>query len=124
MKDFIAGISAASSARSVTKSLEWNYRAEEAAEIQAKDFIEKHDLLHSSQYGFHQADSTQKAILDIVKSIQINMDKNICFCGDFIDFKKAFDTFNHNILLDILNYRGFLGIIIRTQTIVINCFRI
>ena len=48
--------------------------------------VEKHDLLHSSQYGFRQAHSTQHAILDIVESIQINMDKKTFF---FIDLKKG-----------------------------------
>ena len=54
-----------------------------------KDLIEKHDLLHSSQYGFRQAHSTQHAILDIVESIQTNMGKKIFSCGVFIDLKKS-----------------------------------
>ena len=41
-----------------------------------RDFIEKRSLLHSSQYGFRQAHSTKHAILDIVETIQANMDKN------------------------------------------------
>ena len=50
-----------------------------------RDFIEKHNLLHSSQYGFRQAHSTQHAILDMVETIQTNMDKKLFSCGDFID---------------------------------------
>ena len=40
-----------------------------------KDFMEKQSLLYSSQYGFRQALSTHHAILDVIETTQINMDK-------------------------------------------------
>ena len=40
-----------------------------------KDYIDKHNLLYSSQYGFRKDHSTQDAILDIVNAIQSNMNQ-------------------------------------------------
>ena len=62
-------------------------------------YIEKKDILYSSQYGFRKAHSTQHAILDIINAIQTSMDKGLFSCGVFIDLKKAFDTVDYNILL-------------------------
>ena len=76
-----------------------------------KSFIEKNNLFSPSQYGFRKAHSTQHAILDIVNTIETNMDKRSFSCGVFIDLKKAFDTVDHKILLDKLHHYGFRGII-------------
>ena len=76
-----------------------------------ESFIEQNDILSPSQYGFRKAHSTQHAILDIVSTIQENMGKHLFSCGVFIDWKKAFDTVEHKILLHKLDRYGFRGFI-------------
>ena len=50
------------------------------------------------------------AILDLVDNISQAFETNNYTIGLFIDFKKAFDTVDHSILLDKLHFYGFRGI--------------
>ena len=50
------------------------------------------------------------AILSIIDKIQLAVEKRSYPCGIFLDFSKAFDTANHNILVKKLEQYGIRGI--------------
>ena len=74
-------------------------------------FLNKHDILSPSQYGFRSIMSTSHALLELVEEITSSLDNNKYSVGIFIDLKKAFDTIDHdNILANKLYFYGVRGI--------------
>ena len=67
-------------------------------------------VLLKHQFGFHKGKSIEHAILDIYASILKALGKKQKACCIFLDFAKAFDTVNHEILLTKLEYYGVRGI--------------
>ena len=73
--------------------------------------MKKHELLYSPKHGFCKGHSTQHTILDIVSDIQTNINQQLLPCEVFIDLNKAFNTVNHDNLLNKLNHHNFHGLI-------------
>ena len=73
------------------------------------EFLNKQKCIFTKQYGFRQKHSTIHALLDITEEIRNALDKNSFAAGIFLDFQKAFDTVDHQILLKKLEHYGIRG---------------
>ena len=68
------------------------------------------DILYDYQFGFRKFHSTNLALIDVIDNILEHLDVRHCGVGICIDLQKAFDTVNHDILLEKLDRYGIRGV--------------
>ena len=83
---------------------------EKAANNQLTDYLEKFKLLNINQYGFRKNFSTTQAILDNLQYIYDCLDKGYSVLSIYLDFSKAFDSIDLDILLTKLDEYGIRGL--------------
>ena len=69
-------------------------------------FFEENKLAYNLQFGFRQKHSTTHALIHPTERIREHFDSAKYGCGIFVNFQKAFDTVDHIILIQNLNYYG------------------
>ena len=90
--------------------------------------MELHKIIFNHQFGFQRNKSTSLAIVDVYANLIHAVEETTYSYSVFLDFAKAFDTVDHNILLTKLDYYGIRGIALdwlhsylkdRTQRVVV-----
>ena len=69
-------------------------------------YLTENKLLFTSRYGFREFHSTELAALELVDRVFQYLDCGKIPISVFLDMSKAFDTLDHNILIDKLKFYG------------------
>ena len=73
-------------------------------------FLDERNVIIPGQYGFRTGHSTIMAITDMVEKVRAAWAGKEYALGVFIDLKKAFDTVDHEILLQKMEHCGIRGV--------------
>jgi len=73
------------------------------------NFLNSNNLLIPNQYGFRKSHSTDYALIKLYDKIIHSLSNKEHTFGIFMDLSKAFDTINHEILINKLHNYGIRG---------------
>ena len=73
-------------------------------------FLDKHSVFYKRQFGFRKKHSTIHAVTDIITQCYEKLESKLHCCLILLDIKKAFDSIDHQILIEKLNHYGIRGV--------------
>ena len=82
---------------------------EKLTKVRAISFINDNKILFNQQFGFRAGYSTTDAILRLTDDCVTALDQGLHIIVIFLDFSKAFDTVNKDIMVKKLDRLGFKG---------------
>ena len=74
-------------------------------------FLDQNKIIYEYQFGFQKNKSTALTVLDLYSQILQTLEKKKIACSVFLDFAKAFDTVDHEILTKKLEHYGIRGVV-------------
>lgn len=75
-----------------------------------RNYITKYQLMTKMQSGFTKGKSTKNTIYQVLQKILASLNDGECVAGLFIDLSKAFDSLNHETLVEKLYNLGIRGV--------------
>jgi len=80
---------------------------EKILSLQINNYFESNKLFTPHQHGFRKGHSCETSLHELISDLNKPRDKKLSSLLLFIDFKKAFDTEDSNLLLTKLFHYGF-----------------
>ena len=74
---------------------------------QIEEYMEKSRLICNNQHGFRKGRGTDTAVMDLVRELFDNINNNEVSSTLFLDFSRAFNSVNHQILIRKMKMYGF-----------------
>ena len=75
---------------------------EKVISSQLTEYLENNNLLNEIQYAYRNNSSTEQALVNITRQINKSIDKGKISLLVLLDLSKAFDSVNHDLLLNKL----------------------
>ena len=72
-------------------------------------FLENYDILFENQFGFRKLHSSYMALMILTDKLIKSLENGEFIIGVYLDFSKAFDTVDHELLLSKLSHYGIRG---------------
>lgn len=82
---------------------------EKCMKVRLINYLNRINFQNTNQFGFTKNKSTEDALVNFVNSIYCSLNLNLKTTGLFVDFRKAFDLVQHNILLSKMEHAGVRG---------------
>lgn len=83
---------------------------EKVVHRQLYNYLKHFNILYEGQFGFRQGVSTSQAIQNMLQYAYKELDSDNYVFSLFLDFRKAFDCVDHQILLSKLSHIGIRGL--------------
>ena len=75
-------------------------------------YLKSNNILCTNQFGFRKNSNTSDAIIEFLDYVYWSRDKKQSTIAVYLDFSKAFDTVNHEILMSKLQHNGIRGVML------------
>ena len=102
--------------RSISVLSQINKVFEKLIHVRLMAFIQKHNILSNTQFGFRKGHNTSHSVNHLNEQVIKHLEQKKVCALLFIDLKAAFDTIDHNILAKKLEHYGIRGNILGLLT--------